>query len=186
MDTHLAREQSKKQTTTGWLVAFRLRMQSAKRAPVVASIGDPRVTAFLLALVPYHGMVSVDEDGVALNVSVRSGGSMDEALIDAKSVLYAGLKKAGISGYRVEAARMSDRSSVVQSLEQDVPVRLLSVTELAKVLGVSKQRVSKMMQTGKLPAPDATVGGAPGWLPAGIEHVLATRRQRDVELIDLP
>jgi len=184
--TQSANEHSQPFGDTRWLVAFRLTRDTARRKTSnIESVGDPRVAALISSTAPYHGMVSVDDGGRAMTVSMRSTGHMDDALSDSKAVLLACLRKADVRGWRIEAARMAETGSVLEVADLGGSVRLLSVTEVAKALGVSKQRVSKMLQTGKLPEPDAMVGSAPGWLPTKVEAVLA-RRDRQGELVDLP
>lgn len=47
-------------------------------------------------------------------------------------------------------------------------IRYYSVTEVARLRGVSKQRVSQMIREGKL-VPDCYVGSAPGFLEATVK-----------------
>ena len=55
---------------------------------------------------------------------------------------------------------------------------LLGVSEFAQTLGVSRQRVSKMAQTDKVPAPFARSHAlGPLWLPIQVTQTLETRHQ---------
>jgi len=130
-------------------------------------------------------MVSIDEDGDAMSVSVRASGHMDDALVEAKAALMAALSKTHLGGLRIEGARMADRPAVLSAIDSETPIRLLSVTEVAKTIGVSKQRVSAMVKSGRIPEPDAIVGSAPGWLSGNIEAYASSRAQQKL-LVDLP
>lgn len=166
-----------------WFTAFFLRAVPENEAPV-HSYGDQRLIEVLLVLADHSGMVALDEEDGLLMVSLSCVGYMDDALKDAKTALAAALTSAGISGYEIVGARMADAPGILNRVTADEPLRLLSVTEVSKALGVSKQRVSTMVRTGKLPAPEAAVGTAPGWLPQTVISVIS--RRREAEIVNLP
>lgn len=60
---------------------------------------------------------------------------------------------------------------MVQDLDMPEPIHYLSRTEVAELLGVKPDTLSRY----KLPEPDATVGTARGWLRETIEAWNATR-----------
>jgi predicted DNA-binding transcriptional regulator AlpA len=63
--------------------------------------------------------------------------------------------------------------------------RLLSTAEVAETAGLAESSVRTYRTRGQLPAPDATIGNIPGWLPETIEPWAATLPGRGART-DLP
>jgi hypothetical protein len=63
--------------------------------------------------------------------------------------------------------------------------RLLSTAEVAEVAGLAESSVRTYRTRGQLPAPDATIGNTPGWLPETIKPWAATLPGRGART-DLP
>lgn len=58
------------------------------------------------------------------------------------------------------------------SITSALPVRLWDV---ARVVGVSRQRLEELVAQGRLPAPNRTIGGAKAWDAATAERIIRDR-----------
>jgi hypothetical protein len=88
-------------------------------------------------------------------------GPMDEAL--ARAVTAAANAVGELEGVDIVEARMVSLNDAERNIDEGTPVRYYGVTECARALGVTRQRVRQLQELNKLPEPDALVGGRPVW-----------------------
>lgn len=62
-----------------------------------------------------------------------------------------------------------DVQTLLSDFSSEKSSQLLGVTDIAEMLGWSKQRVHISYRRGKLPEPDTEVGGRPAWMLSTIE-----------------
>ena len=96
---------------------------------------------------------------------VGVNGAMDMALAEAVSAV----RDALASECEVREVRMIAHRDAERRLVEKEPVRYYGVTECARSLGVTRQRVHQLLELERLPAPDAVVGGRPIWEASSFE-----------------
>lgn len=157
---------------TTWVVMFEL-ASKLEQTNVVSSYDDQRLDQILEFLAPLGSTASLDGDLLVVTMSVQ--GFIDEGLARAKEFLIAAMEHAGVDDYQIVTANIVKEHDVLRPRPDQDPIHLLSVTEVAKKLGVSKQRVSAMVKSGRLPPPAARVGNAPGFLEEQLSDAIAER-----------
>ena len=90
-------------------------------------------------------------------------------------MVAAAARKSGLRDFAVVSARMANELDAFGALDEGVEPRFLSVSEIARMLDVSRQMVSKMMKNGKLPKPVCRVGQSPGFARSDIERLIESR-----------
>jgi hypothetical protein len=114
-------------------------------------------------LKPHGGTASYDSQALAARFDVRAT-DPEAALTKAHRILSAALRKAGYTGepniiaVEVEAVDEMDR----RLQESNVP-SLVGIAEIARTLGVSKQRASELSRQSSFPRPLATLAAGPFW-----------------------
>ena len=103
----------------------------------------------------------VDQPRQRQALSIGVYGPMDEALATAYTAARNALE--GHGDPEIEEARMVPHRDVRKHVVDAEPINYYSVTECAKVLGVTRQRVQQLLKDDKLPPPDACVGGKAVW-----------------------
>jgi hypothetical protein len=121
---------------------------------------------------------TVSCDGQDLRLSFIVPGQMDLVIQESRDIVAAAVTSVGIPNYHLRSVRMVDEQDMASQLTRNETPRMLSVTETARVLGVSKQRVSAMMRSGKLPEPDGYIGDTPGFFPSTVADFAAHRAPR--------
>lgn len=116
----------------------------------------------------------VERDGLPLMVSLASPGAMDDAL----ALAVQALREALGDDLRVDEVRMLSHADSERTLADPAPVTYYGVTECARALGVSRQRVSQLYAEDKLPPPDAISGEKPLWDSARFESFASHRREQ--------
>lgn len=118
----------------------------------------------LLAVLKTHGAVGTVSPktlGVQLSVDAQEA---DEAVQAARRVVTAALRKLRFKEpiilRRAEAQTMEELDHELQ--QSNIP-DLVGVSEVALMLGVSKQRVSELARSRTLPPPLATLAAGPIW-----------------------
>jgi hypothetical protein len=109
-------------------------------------------------------------------ITFDAAGDLEGALVDAKTSLTSALTVAALTGFEIAGVTAVAHDDFADRVRQGDEPRYLSVTETAKVLGVSKQRVSQMVRERSGLKPDCYVGGAPGFKEATVLRSLGRRR----------
>lgn len=98
--------------------------------------------------------------------------ALDMATRDATSLFVTALEKAGIPVNAIARVDVMAAPYFEQWLEQSSG-ELAGVTELARLLGVSKQRVSELRERRDFPAPAAVLAAGPVWRVSNLKRFLA-------------
>jgi hypothetical protein len=120
----------------------------------------------------------VRQVGERLALSVGVTGAMDDAMAIATSTVKEALQAASGTAVGIVEARMVGHCDVVRQILDGSPISFYGVTECAKALGVSRQRVGQLIQERKLPHADAFVNGKPAWEAASFDHFARMRSER--------
>jgi hypothetical protein len=115
--------------------------------------------------------------GVSAQFTVESEGSGPDApSVDALRlgviVFTDGCEKLGLKHGGIARAEVMTEAYLDRELEEE-PDRFLGVTEVAGLLGVSKQRVSELRATVAFPAPIAELAAGPVWKERSLRRFVA-------------
>lgn len=158
-------------TTTTWSVSFELAPVSGDDSPLPLEL---QTVKRLLDVLEDRAPVARPEE-LILQITFNCAGDMTEALRDAKETLESALALAGIKGLDICGANIISHDDFSTRMRAGDRPRYLSVTETAKVLGVSKQRVSQMVRERRGLVPDAFVGDAPAFKEAAVRRFGSAR-----------
>jgi hypothetical protein len=100
-------------------------------------------------------------------LSVRANGSMDDALADAVAAVSPALarldEEVEVREVEVREVHMIPHADAARQLAERRPLKYYGVTESARSLGISRQRVRQLVIDDKMLAPHAEVSGKPAW-----------------------
>lgn len=119
----------------------------------------------------------VRQVGERLALSVGVTGAMDDAMAFATGAALEALEAATETGVGIVEARMVGHSDVARQVLEHTAITFYGVTECAKSLGVTRQRVRQLMQEEKLPRPDAVVNGKPVWEATSFDQFASRRTE---------
>lgn len=114
------------------------------------------------ALASHGPALSVAGDEVSVRFSVDAP-TVEDACQEALALFRRALPTLQVFRIGAETADELDRR-----LAEDGAPELLGVTELARALGVSKQRISELTESGRFPAPVARLKAGPVWQRSAI------------------
>jgi predicted DNA-binding transcriptional regulator AlpA len=160
-------------SAVSWYVTVRLQI-GPNASPPLVDLSDGRIQYLASALAPHAGIISAIRTDV-VDVTIAITNTMDKALEKAVTLVYDAALKSGFDSIMVSRASMISDEDTFNALDEDRPPKFLSVSETARLLGVSRQMVSKMYKTGKLPNPVCHVGVSPGFARSDIERLLEKR-----------
>lgn len=143
-------------------------------APFAGEEFDPRIGDGLLdATEKYEGVVSVLPRRITIAVTLAAPGYWEavgfSGVSAAQDALRAARCRDDLPVERVEA-KTAERAE--RDLEEPTFPEMFGVSEVAKFLGVSKQRVSELREAGRLPEPLSELRAGPVWPRPTIERFL--------------
>jgi hypothetical protein len=122
-----------------------------------------RVDDLLEALAPQHAAASYDGHGITVQLTVTAT-SFLKAEEEALTVLLLALRKAGIGNDGIFGAQAQTMEQLAREQEASNMPELIGVTELAQLLGVTRQRASELARTGSgFPRPLTFLASGPVW-----------------------
>ncbi len=127
-----------------------------------------RVDDLLEAMAPYHAAASYDAHGITVQFTIEApshGAAMEQGSV----ALDEALGKAGIENAGIFVAQAQTMEHLAAEQEQSNMPELIGVTELAQLLGVTRQRASELARTGSgFPRPLRFLASGPVWDKATI------------------
>ena len=135
---------------------------------------DPIIEGLEDLLASRAGFVSADPEG--LLITVGSDADPTEAVDDAVGAVRCALAAVRAGRAKIEVIRLTRAQDTEHALiSGESPPDFYSLADVAKRLGVTRQRASVMHKTGKLPDPACTVGKSPGFSRTEIEELAQKR-----------
>lgn len=113
--------------------------------------------------------------------TVRLAVSAPEALkaVDyALGQVLAAAERAGMNHWPVVNVEVTEWDEFERRLQQPTYPSLLGVTELAGILGVSRQRASELARSSSFPAPFVELAAGPVWIEDNVRHFCETWERR--------
>jgi hypothetical protein len=120
----------------------------------------------------------VDQAG-RTTLAIAAHGPMDTALTMAMTTVLETIEEVAPNA-AIDEVRMVGHRDAERQLQAHQPVSYYGVTECAKALGVTRQRVRQLLEEKRLPQPSATVGGKHIWESTAFDR-FAERRNRALE-----
>lgn len=157
------KQTQKGETVKGWS----LRLEAEPASPVT----EQQIETLLEELADHAASVSYAPRAIAVRMFVE-GTAPEEAIRVGLRVFSRSLKRAGIDASSivdVEAQAWHDLARAID--EPNIP-ELVSVSEVARILEVSRQRVSELARSPEFPAPVARLAVGPIWKKSAILRFL--------------
>ncbi|MDP9341157.1 MAG: hypothetical protein M3Q23_03400 [Actinomycetota bacterium] len=109
--------------------------------------------------------------GPAVQMSIDAA-SIEQALSEARALFEKALGEIGIAGAELVEAEVLTEDLLERQLSKE-PEQYVGVSEIADILGVSKQRVSQIRATnGSFPKPVAELAAGPVWTRSSLNHFI--------------
>ena len=121
------------------------------------------------ALAKFHASASHGDGRVGVSLSLEAASPLEAAEKGARVFLGA-LKRPA----RLEAVEVKSIEDLDKELKRPNYPQLVGVSEVASLLGVSRQRVSELARADYFPAPLAELAAGPVWDRVSLTHFLET------------
>lgn len=139
---------------------------------------DPDSLSNVLEKLDSHGAVAgLGSRTLGFRLSVAG---VDPLSVQAQALelVKKAMRDADLSEWPVVAISASRMDELAQDLDRSNFTSLAGVAELAKLLGVSKQRASELARSRTFPKPVATLASGPVWAVAAVESFSSTWTRR--------
>jgi predicted DNA-binding transcriptional regulator AlpA len=152
---------------TWWSVAIETEASAGEDLPADA------LDKLLDLLADHAGAVGGDERGYSVQVSVEAADA-DKARAAAARVVAGACKKAGVPAWPVVRSEVVRDDVLEAELAESPFPELAGTQEVAKLLGVSRQRVAEIRNNETLgfPKPIITLAAGPIWVRSAVEQWL--------------
>lgn len=168
----MAPEKGRK-TVTEWSVELEIPHRLGFTKALENLVGD-----VLEALARNSAVAAHDRHALSVRLTIEAKTAV-AALARARQALTSALRKVGfqdtVSLVRVEVETMKDLDRRLQ--ESHTP-EIVGVTEVAGILGVSKQRVSELARSRDFPPPIVMLAAGPVWLQSSIVQFVSRWHRR--------
>lgn len=155
---------TRRRPTSSWDVTIDLVSVGASVAPLAEDLLD--------ALEEHDGVVTLASGQIVIDITVAADDHL-AAVSTADRLVRAAVRSAGpdraVTVDRIEA---KTAARAARDLDQPTYPEMLGVAEVAELLGVSKQRVFELRETGRLPTPIAELRAGPVWPRPAIERFI--------------
>lgn len=131
-------------------------------------VGD---TSAVVTGTPEEPVDSIGRFGVRLAVETYS---VTDAVASIVPKCQSAAKKAGLPDYPVVSVEVLEWAEFERQLEIPTFPNVVGVTELADMLGVSKQRASELARVEHFPKPFVELASGPIWVEPNIRDFVAT------------
>ncbi|GEM_PF-6964421 len=121
--------------------------------------------------------LAVGRQGRRLLVTMSVCATPDLPFGESMERVRVALSRCGFEADELEVLSATPRTEIAEAIAVGAEPHLWSSTDVAARLGISRQRVHTMMQTGKLPHADCFVGRAAGFERARIEAFAREREE---------
>lgn len=151
------------ESTVEWSVYVELGLEGSQSSGRVAEAAEGLVDL----LADCTPALAVGESSVAVRLSVRSRSAVS-AVKTAVSRVERAAAQAGLRHRGVETVEAATVERLEVALAEPSLPALVGTSEVAALLGVSRQRVSELSRAGHFPTPLATLASGPVWMEAAI------------------
>jgi len=147
---------------TDWYVEI------AARSGRTLSPAETEQAEDLVGVLAAHGAaVAIGGKDVRISLTVTAPRS-EAGHAKAVRLVEKALAEAGLSHLRIAAALVRSEGEMDEDLARPTLPKLMGVAEVARRLGVSRQRVSELARRKGFPAPVAKLAAGPVWLESSV------------------
>ncbi|MEX0755715.1 MAG: hypothetical protein WD556_11460 [Actinomycetota bacterium] len=136
---------------------------------VEAELTDDRIAAILDALDRYSPAISYGPGSLSIRISVEDQ-SINHAFTPAYATCIDALTVSGLRrdiDFRLAVVEIATEAELEREISEP-PIELVGATELAEMLGVTRQRASTLATSSTFPAPLARLASGPVWLKGSV------------------
>jgi hypothetical protein len=155
---------------TEWSIAV------TTRGPGPVDAVEDAAEAIAAKLSDFAPVLAISPDEVTIRIAVE--GDPAEAVVPlAISKIRGAVESAGWSGHVIEV-EASEWSTFEKKLDEPTYPELVGITEIAALLGTSRQRASELARSPKFPAPLADLAAGPVWPKPAIARFVGDWERR--------
>jgi hypothetical protein len=158
---------------------WQVEIAAADRADIEPRRINDRLEAFSEALSLFDATVAGSPlepiDGMrrySALLSIESDGPVD-ALITGLTAFNPGAKKADLPEFPIVRCEILRWDEFERRLDEPAVPELIGISEIAELLGVTRQRASQLARTATFPLPAAELASGPVWLEPNIRQFVA-------------
>lgn len=145
-------------------------------APAGDEASDENIVALVASLKLIGGAAAKRGNTVAATVPVEAESARAAAGV-AESLVLLHARQAGLRAFRALRLEAVDTASSLLSTEAETG-EILGSAEVARLLGVSRQRVQQLRAEGRFPAPLLELSATPVWLRRSVETFITSWSRR--------
>lgn len=135
--------------------------------PSAAATLDARISDLAERLAGMAPAIGAGESSLTVRLAVEADDAVAAAASAVPEVLGA-LDAVGLGAGPVTDLEVTEWSSFEKRLEEPTIPELVGITEIAGILGTSRQRASELARSPRFPAPLADLAAGPVWLKPNI------------------
>lgn len=146
---------------------------------LLAPIDDDRIETFFEAFQANGvdgAVIGVGQDTISARFSLDDG-DHGEAGYHGAQLFVQVAEKVEVPLGAFRALEVKTHEALERELNAP-PQRYAGITEVAEILGVSKQRVSELRQSGRFPSPVAEIAAGPVWTVSSLDRFIDTWDRR--------
>lgn len=121
----------------------------------------------------HAGVVSWGDHTYSVRLSVEVP-EVGKAVDVAVGISHEAVSKAGLPTWPIASVLAQSPEALDHDLSTPLYPAIVGVTELAEMLGVSKQRASELARSSSFPAPFTELASGPVWIEANVRHFCET------------
>lgn len=159
-----------------WSVLI-LREGENEQLPFDDEEASDRLSDLLEALEEFFPSVSTRPDYYAVQTTVDAPDA-ETAIAKVSPEVLGASSKAGLPDWPITAVEVKSWSRFERELEQPTFPKVLGVAEIAKMLGVTRQRASVLARSGAFPKPYAELAAGPIWLDIHVKRFVDEWKRR--------
>jgi len=144
-------------------------VEVGRTAPMGAeeALVEEQVDEFLEVLGQNAPVISISDDSYVVRLSVQAEEALSAAALSIHLVDRAA-KRAGFPQWPVSRVDAQDDRALMKELSSAAMPSVVGVAEVAKSIGVSRQRVSELARSGNFPPPAYVLASGPIWLESSV------------------
>ncbi|MDQ4024441.1 MAG: hypothetical protein M3217_02965, partial [Actinomycetota bacterium] len=131
------------------------------------SIADEQVASIGENLADLAPAISARPTLLTIRISVEADDATSAAAAAVTAVTSA-LDATGVGGTTIRDLEVTEWSLFEERLDEPTYPQLVGITEIAEILGTSRQRASELARSSKFPAPHADLAAGPVWLKPSV------------------
>lgn len=135
--------------------------------PVAAPTVDEQIAVLADELAEMAPAISVGKKSMTVRLAVEANDAVEAAASVVPDVVIA-LDRIGLGAVPVNELEITEWTRFEEKLAEPTYPELVGITEIAELLGISRQRASELARSSRFPAPHADLAAGPVWLKPNV------------------